>query len=96
MASTYLDILWIDDSDDGEGKECVIRTHIMSAFFFSLSWAHPLYFWPFYWVSCRDAKMISMAMSAAGAVPGPSAGVPRLSLSKESPFLPSLLRSTDL
>jgi hypothetical protein len=30
VASMYLDILWIDDSDDdGDGKECVIRTHIM-------------------------------------------------------------------
>ena len=33
MASTHLDILWVDgsDSDDGliGGKECVIRTHIM-------------------------------------------------------------------
>jgi hypothetical protein len=30
VASIYLDILWIDDSDDGDdGKECVIRTHIM-------------------------------------------------------------------
>ena len=52
--------------------------------------------WPFYWVyyTYRDAKMISVALSAAGAVPEPSAGVPRLSLSKESPFLPSLLSST--
>ena len=33
VASMYLDILWIDDSDDGDGKECVVRTHIMSAFF---------------------------------------------------------------
>ena len=39
----------------------------------------------------RDAKMISVAMSVAGV---PSPGVPRLSLSKESPFLPSLLSST--
>ena len=32
VASIYLDILWIGDSDasdDGDGKECVIRTHIM-------------------------------------------------------------------
>ena len=34
VASIYLDILWIDDSDrdddgDGDGKECVIRTHTM-------------------------------------------------------------------
>ena len=32
VASMYLDILWIDDSDDeidGDGNECVIRTHIM-------------------------------------------------------------------
>ena len=29
VASIYLDILWVDDSDhDGGGKECVIRTHI--------------------------------------------------------------------
>ena len=34
--------------------------------------------------------MISVAMSAAG----PSPGVPRLSLTNESPFLPSLLSST--
>ena len=40
--------------------------------------------------------MILIALSAAGAVPGPSAGIPRLSLSKESPFLLSLFSSTDL
>ena len=41
--------------------------------------------------------MISMAMAAADtAVHGPSIGIPRLSLLKESPFLPSLLSITDL
>ena len=39
----------------------------------------------------RDAKIISAAMTVV-----PSAGVPRLSLIKESPFLPSLLSGTDL
>jgi hypothetical protein len=33
VASIFLDILWIDEiddlDDDGDGKECVIRTHIM-------------------------------------------------------------------
>lgn len=38
MASTHLDILWVDDldSDDGpSGKECVIRSHIRDAKFIS-------------------------------------------------------------
>ncbi|KAF8816896.1 hypothetical protein BYT27DRAFT_7127116 [Phlegmacium glaucopus] len=66
VASTHMDILWVDD--DNDGNECVIRTHIM------------------------DAKIISAAMTAGVA---PSASIPRLSLVKDSPFLPSLLSSTD-
>ena len=65
---------------------------IINSFLFNRAHRYP---WPCCWVYYyRDAKMIPVAMLAADSHPGPSAGVPRLLLSKESSFLPSLLSST--
>lgn len=81
-SNTYVDVLWVAE----DGSEMVIRIAERYAFFFASTFKACLT--PVYNYRSEAAKLLASVTAYQGS--------PRLSLVKESPFLPSLLstRST--